>query len=90
MCRSVLVLSVAFAVTFVVTVVTVGRRGEGHLSIVPGEVGENTILNIASEESLLAHGVSVLSRVDSPAHISAEELGTFFADLDVLVQIKLE
>jgi hypothetical protein len=80
--RSVLVL--------VVVVMPVVGGGEEHLGVVPGEVSGDTVLDVAAEETLLAEGVSVLNRVDSPAHVSAEEEGTFVTGLNALVQVELE
>ena len=37
------------------------------LGLMPGQIGENTILDVASGETLLSEGHSVLMRVVSPS-----------------------
>ena len=64
---SVTVRAVAVMVVMVAMAVTVVRGGNGHLKVVPGHVGEDSVLEVTSEETLLREGVSVLLGVHSPS-----------------------
>ena len=63
---------------------------ERLLSVVPGHISEDAILDVASEETLLAEGRGILLRVDPPSHLSAEEEGTVVVLADLLVKVVLE
>ncbi len=75
-------------VTMRVTMVV--RGSEKRLGVVPRHIAQNTVLDVASEESFLAERSGVLFGVDSPAHVSSEEEGTLVPGLDLLVQVELE
>ncbi len=63
---------------------------ERLLSVVPGHIREDAILDVASEETLFAEGRGILLGVDSPSHLSAEEEGTVVVVADLLVKVVLE
>ena len=72
---------------------TMAVRGRGEkrlLRPMVGGVGEHSILDVASEETLLGEGHSVLEGVVSPAIHPAEEQGTVSLLGHVLVQVELE
>lgn len=75
-------------VTVAMAVVSGGeKRG---LRPMVGSVGEHSILDVASEETLLGEGHSVLKGVVSPAIHPAEEQGAVCLLGHALVQVELE
>ena len=74
----------------VVTVTVVLRGEKSLLGVIPTHVGEGSVLDVASEETLLGERGGVLLRVDSPSHLSAEEQGTVIPLCNLLVQVELE
>ena len=60
------------------------------LGPVIGSVGEDSILHVTAEETLLGEGNGVLERVVSPAVHPAEEQGTVSLLGNVLVKVELE
>ena len=80
------------AICSVVSMVTVvGGWCEEHLlGVVPAHVGENAILDVATEDTLLGEGYGVLERIVSPAVHSAEEQGAGGLRCNVLVKVELE
>jgi len=56
-----------------VTLVMVMRWSEELLCLVPGQVSEDAILDVASEEAFLRERHGVLVRIVSPAHHPGEE-----------------
>ena len=50
-----------------VTVIVVSSRCDGNLEVVPCEIREHTVLDVASEVSLLRERISVLLGVHSPS-----------------------
>ena len=72
-------------------VTVVGGWCEEHLfSVVPAHVGEDAILDVATEDTLLGEGHGVLERIVSPAVHSAEEQGARGLRCNVLVKVELE
>ena len=82
--------SVAVVTVGVVAVSVVLGGEKSLLGVVPTHVGEGSVLDVTSEETLLGEGGGVLLRVDSPSHLSAEEQGTVIPLGDLLVQVELE
>ena len=54
------VVSSAMVSVVAVMVVSMVRRGNGHLEVVPSEVCEHTVLDVTTQVSLLGERVSVL------------------------------
>lgn len=71
-------------------VVVVFGRSEELLGLVPGQVGEDAILDIATEESFLGEGHGILNRVVPPAHHPAEEKWAVNLTRHLLIQVELE
>lgn len=72
-----------------VTVVVVSWCKE-LLGLMPGQIGEHTIFDVASSETLLREGHGVLMRVVSPSEHPTEEKGALRLASDVLIQVELE
>jgi hypothetical protein len=83
------IVTVGIVVVSVVTVVVVGGSN-GHLEVVPGQISENTVLDVASQETLLGEGVPVFLGIDSPSHVSSEEKRAVVSNSDVLIEIVFE
>ena len=75
----------------VISVVTVVVRGSnGHLEVVPSQISENTVLDVASQKTLLGEWVAIFLGINSPSHVSSEEKRTIVSDGDVLIEIVFE
>ena len=81
---------VAFAVVIVSMVVVMGRREQSLPSVVIGGVGENTVLDVATEYALLCKRHGVLDCIVPPAVHAAEEKRAVRLLAHVLVQVELE
>ena len=60
------------------------------LELVVCKVGEDTVLDVATQDALFGEGNGVLVRVHSPAEHPAEKEGTVGLSCHVLVQVVLE
>ena len=69
---------------------TVVGGSNGHLEVVPGQISEDTVLDVASQETLLGEWVTVFLGVHSPSHVSSEEKRAVVSDCDVLIEIVFE
>ena len=69
--------------------VVVGRSN-GHLKVVPGQISEDTVLDVASEVPFLRERIPILLGVHSPSHVSSEEKRAVVSDGDVLIEIVFE
>ena len=56
----VVVSSMAVRIVTMPVTVSVVRRRDGHLEIMPSQVGEHTVLDVASQVTLLREGIPVL------------------------------
>ena len=85
-------MAVAVIVMTVTVTMTVPMMSgcECLLSVVPGHISKDAVLDIASEKTLLAEGCSILLRVNSPPHLSAEKEGTVIILFHLLLQVVLE
>ena len=88
-CMVVGIVTVPIMVISVVTVVVV-RGSNGHLEVVPSQISENTVLDVASQEALLGEWVAIFLGINSPSHVSSEEKRTIVSDSDVLIEIVFE
>lgn len=71
-------------------IAAVMRRFKELLRLMPGQVGEEAVLNVATKEALLRERHCILIGVDSPAHHPAEEKWAVGLACHVLVQVELE
>ena len=88
MCSFQFALSVV-SVAMAVTVSVVGWLKE-LLQLMPGEIGDDTVLDVSAKDALLRERHGILVGVDSPAHHPAEEERAVSLACDVLVQVVLE
>ena len=72
--------SVVVVVAVVVSVSVMTTAKEHLFGVVPAHVGEDTVLNVAAEETFFGEGTSEFFGVDSPAHIATEEEWLFGFD----------
>ena len=62
------IMTVRVVAVSAVTMVTVMRRSEGGSECVPSEVGEDTVLDVATKIALLGQRVTVLLGIHSPSN----------------------
>ena len=77
-------------VSVAVIAVAVVRWLKELLELMPGEISDDTVLDISAKDALLRERHGILVGVDSPAQHPAEEERTVGLACDVLVQVVLE
>ena len=63
---------------------------ESLREVVPADVGEYSVLEVASEQSFFRQWGSVLLGIDSPSEVSSEEERSLVSNEHLLVQVELE